>query len=231
VPPVRLYLVVSLVFFGVASLSALLQRTLAAPATAGQPDAAVVGDAPPATGAAPPADAAAAGDEPGLNFDVRDCGKIRAAPRWLEAPLRDACRRNFADQGKSLRHAFVANLPKTMFVFLPLVALVMRVLYWFPHRYYVEHLVFVLHNHAALFLAMTLEILLAALGRGVPPLPSLAGLATFGYALWYLYRSMRRYYGQGRALTVAKLVLVGCAYLLFGGVTLLGNLVVSALTA
>ena len=52
------------------------------------------------------------------------------------------------------------------FVFLPLMALVMTLLYWFPRRYYVEHLVFFLHNHAALYLAMSLEILLRALAEG-----------------------------------------------------------------
>ena len=41
-----------------------------------------------------------------------------------------------------------------MFVFLPLLALVMKLLYWRPRRYYVEHLLFLVHNHAFVFLAM-----------------------------------------------------------------------------
>ena len=153
---------------------------------------------------------------------------------WLERGLRDACRRNVGDHGRTLRHAFVANIPKMMFVFLPLMAVVMLLLYWFPRRYYVEHLVFFLHDHAALFLAMTLQLLLGAAARLVPalqPVASFAAFAVFCYALWYVYRSMRRYYGQGRALTLAKLSLVSLTYAMFLTTTLLLNLLVSALIA
>ena len=42
-----------------------------------------------------------------------------------------------------------------MFVFLPLLALAMKLLYWRPKRYYVEHLLFLIHNHAFVFLALS----------------------------------------------------------------------------
>ena len=121
-----------------------------------------------------------------------------------------------------------------MFVFLPLIALVMLLLYWFPRRYYVEHLVFVLHSHAALFLAMvllTLVGLVARLGKAFEPVVTFGGLAVLCYACWYVYRATRRYYGQGRTLTLVKLALVGVAYVTCLLLTLLGNVVVSALTA
>jgi hypothetical protein len=169
-----------------------------------------------------------------LDFDARDCAGVRSDLPWLEGPLRAACLRNAGDHGRTLRHAFLANIPKMMFVFLPLIAAVMLLLYWFPRRYYVEHLVFVLHNHAALFLAMTLDLLLDILGRYVPglaPTATARGIGVAVYAAWYVYRAMRRYYGQRRALTLLKLAFVGLSYLAFLMITLVGTLAVSALTA
>jgi hypothetical protein len=51
------------------------------------------------------------------------------------------------------------------------------------------------------------------------------------YTLWYLYRAMRAYYGQGRWLTVTKLMVLGMTYLTGIIVTLLLTLFVSALLA
>ena len=62
-------------------------------------------------------------------------------------------------RGEDLSNAIVHNLPRAMFVFLPLLALFMKLLYWRPKRYYVEHLLLLVHNHAFIFLAMTILVL------------------------------------------------------------------------
>ena len=69
-----------------------------------------------------------------------------------EPRLRDACRKIIADQ-QSFGRALFDNIPKMMFIFLPLIAAVMAVLYVRSGRYYVEHLLFVVHFHAFFFLA------------------------------------------------------------------------------
>ena len=48
-----------------------------------------------------------------------------------------------------------------MFLLVPMMALVMLILYWRPRRYYVEHLVFFMHNHAAIFLLLLIQALLS----------------------------------------------------------------------
>jgi len=121
-----------------------------------------------------------------------------------------------------------------MFVFLPLIALVMLLLYWRPRRYYVEHLVFFLHTHAAMFLILLLLRALSWVVAALPALRTTGGFLKFGafvYALWYVYRAMRVYYGQRRWITVAKFLVVGCAYMLFLTITLVATLIISALTA
>jgi hypothetical protein len=120
-----------------------------------------------------------------------------------------------------------------MFVFLPLIAAAMLLLYWRPRRYYVEHLVFYLHVHAALFLAFTVLVLVGALGRVLPPVDTVVpvlALATVLYGAWYVWRAMRVYYGNGRAATFAKGAVVGVFYLTFSALTLVGAALVAALT-
>jgi hypothetical protein len=221
-PPFRLYIVLSLLFFALASLSA------------GSPTFGVLDlkDA----GHAARAEAETGADADGaLVLDTRDCDRVEAFG-WqrFKRPLTDACRRIAADHGRSVAHAFVANIPKMMFVFLPLMALLMLLLYWRPRRYYVEHLVYFLHTHSALFLAFTLQMLAGLAMRPWPALRPAVDVVQFGvsvYAVWYVYRSMRVYYGQGRVLTTCKLVVVGFVYFVFLSVTLVGTLLVSALTA
>src|SRR5262249_34078686 len=113
---------------------------------------------------------------------------------------------------------FRHTLPRAMFVFLPALALVMQLMYWRPRRYYVEHLLFFLHNHAFGFLIFTLLTLVT---RYAPA--SLGNWSTFIvwlYIPYYLFVSMRRVYGQGRALTFAKLTVLSLTYLFGGAITL-----------
>jgi hypothetical protein len=119
-------------------------------------------------------------------------------------------------------------------VFLPLMAAVMVLLYWRPRRYYVEHLVFYLHVHAALFAALTVLVILGFAANYVPPLgavtPVLA-LTICGYAAWYVWRAMRVHYGNGRALTLAKFVAIAFCYVWFLAASVAGTALVSATTA
>ena len=119
-----------------------------------------------------------------------------------------------------------------MFVFLPLMAGVMMLLYWSPRRHYVEHLVFFLHTHSALFLALIFVSLLGIVGFGVSFAKTLSDVAAIvlpAYALWYVYRAMRRYYGQSRLLTWPKYLLLGLVYFLSLIVTVAATLLLSAL--
>jgi len=144
--------------------------------------------------------------------------------------LRDNCRRLQDDNGRSLGRAMLHNLPRAMFVFLPLLALVMWLLYWRPKRYYVEHLLLLLHNHAFVFMAGSITALVDL----VPGLPHWVSewftFAVLCYIAWYLFRSMRVYYGQGRGRTLAKYVFLSFTYTVLSLVVLLLTLVYSAMT-
>ena len=218
VPPVRLYLVLSLLLFALASLTTHVQS-----------DTARAADIKATTAANPPVDF----DLRQLGITPKDCSATNSAWPWLQRTLRASCERNIDNGGREVLRAARSNLPRMMFVFLPLMATVMSLLYWFPRRYYVEHLVFFLHNHAAFYLAMSLPLLVSLLSGAVPALariePWIVGAVTF-YAPWYVYRSMRVVYGQGRACTLLKITIVSLPYVTFLMVTLLFTLIISVLT-
>ncbi len=128
------------------------------------------------------------------------------------AKLHKACAKITEDGGKELARTVAHNIPKAMFVFLPLLALAMKPLYLRPKRYYVEHLLFLIHNHAFVFLVLTLIALLEL----IPVVGQHLGIVKFAawlYMIWYLFRGMRNYYAQGRALTFLKYLQIGLSYI------------------
>lgn len=112
-------------------------------------------------------------------------------------------------------HTLIGMLPQMMFVLLPVFAFVITFFYLFAGRYYVEHLILQVHNHAFLFLALIALILLGNL-RGQfadADFPTSAfwagGLGALNIAiqLWiplYILISLKRFYRQGWILTTLK---------------------------
>jgi len=133
------------------------------------------------------------------------------------AKLHSACAKISEDGGRDLAKTVVQNIPRAMFVFLPLLALAMKPLYWRPKRYYVEHLLFLVHNHAFVFLVLAILALLELiLLKWLPAVGDQLGLLKFAawiYMLWYLFRGMRNYYGQGWWLTFLKYLQIGLSYI------------------
>lgn len=156
----------------------------------------------------------------------------------FEAKVRSACRKIVAD-GKGFGQAVYENVPKMLFIFLPLIALVMFVLYLGSGRYYVEHLLFFVHFHAFLFLGGILILLLDNLSTWFTQSPTgnaidtIEGIIAFAFALYvpyYLYRGMRRVYGQGRFVTLLKYSMLFVGYLFFMTLTVVGVVAYTALT-
>jgi hypothetical protein len=227
-PPVRLYLVLSVAFFLWAGIGHLQPRVVQIS----------TGDhgVPKAVRVAPLNDAAKTGRDAGKAGETveqrnqRECALIDYQGPWQERltpAIRDACLRIRADRGRSLQQALYHNMPRAMFLFLPLLAGGMMLMYWRPRHYYVEHLLLFVHNHAFIFLALMLKWGLSAL---LPFAAGWVGFAVMLYIPWYVYRSMRVVYGQGRWLTFGKLVLLSFFYLVSGAVMFTLTFVYSALT-
>ena len=108
-------------------------------------------------------------------------------------------------------------LPQTMFVLLPLFAVILKVFYVFKRRLYMEHLIVALHSHAFIFLSLLVLFALAAL-KGLSSSAWLdvpVDLLTAAAWIWlfvYLYLMQKRVYMQGWILTTLKYWCVGICY-------------------
>jgi len=225
-PPFRLYLVVSLLFFASAGL-------LGAISPAHMPTAQELASAPD-SGPGAAAVAALTMKHGTHSFDPALCSKIHSdVGHGVEQFARRTCERAAVDGGAAIFRVLKSNIPRMMFVFLPLMALVMRLTYWRPRRYYIEHLVFFLHTHTAFFLVLTARNLLQLPVGRLPVLGSsgAVGIAVALYAAWHVYRAMRNYYGQSRLLTSCKYVGLLLAYVICLTLTFLGTVILSAAEA
>ncbi|MBX2846735.1 MAG: DUF4286 family protein [Acidiferrobacterales bacterium] len=70
-----------------------------------------------------------------------------------------------AGNQKAVIDKFMQPLPKALFIFLPFVALLFKILFLGSGKYYVEHLIYVLHNHAFLFAVIMFDRVVAKLAR------------------------------------------------------------------
>jgi hypothetical protein len=232
-PPVRLYLVVSVIFFIIAGLHS---RVPGSPAVLSDTGGTLDYQALPVRNAKGlgavahvPAKVAS-----GVAGGIAAAAPTRAARRRLCAQFGtfiaqnggwfgrfaprvvNSCRTTVAEGGlERLNEAITHNLERAMFLFLPLLALIMKPLYLKPPRHYVEHLLFFLHNHAFLFVVLGASTVLKMITSSPWVLDPVDTAVTI-YIPFYFYRAMRRVYGQGRWLTLGKLSALGAAYCVLG---------------
>lgn len=164
------------------------------------------------------------------NIEIGDDFMPWISEEEAEAKARQICRKVVGDRGKSLLSGLQENFPTMLFIFLPVIALVLKGLYPLSRRYYVEHLLFVIHFHAFVFLVLILELLIVELAATIqfPTWPFTTVLSL--YLPYYLYRSMRRVYGQSRGATLYKYVLLLFFYFFSLLLTFLAALLFTAFT-
>lgn len=98
--------------------------------------------------------------------------------------------------------SFEHHLPDAVFLLVPMLALMLSVVYFRQHRYYAEHLVFALHMQAFAFAALIASKL---------PIPLLGVFLFFGGVV-YAYVALRTVYGEGKGWTLVKLGVLGAGY-------------------
>jgi hypothetical protein len=188
-PPLRLYLIISVLFFAIPNARNVLQV-----------------DAHPAVNSAVTATAQSTG---------KGCDTINISNAKLRERVRTLCQRTAVDNGAAFVHEFNAAVPRMMFAFLPLLAAFMLLLYWRPRRLYVEHLVFFLHTHAASLLMLLVLVLVGWLETLLPAVKTVSDLligVLSVYIVVYLYLALRRFYGQSRRRTLLKAVPIVVGY-------------------
>jgi hypothetical protein len=149
-------------------------------------------------------------------------------PDWVNDWINDeieqspAKGREIADNPDLMKEKIFDVLPATMFVLLPLVALLFKFWYLFAKKYYIEHLIFALHNHSFLFVALLISILLTSAAAWAEPagdgrITSTVSWVNIVIGVWvpvYLLVSLKRVYRQGWFMTLTKYCVIGVSYVL-----------------
>jgi len=105
---------------------------------------------------------------------------------------------------------FKHSFPKLLFISLPIFAFLLWMLY-LRHKkfYYADHGIFAIHIYCAIFLLILFHYLLDALkhvsGWGIFSWFN-TGLVLYG--VYFVYKAMRNFYGQGRKKTLIKYIIL-----------------------
>jgi len=130
-----------------------------------------------------------------------------------------------SDTGPLVQEA-IGKLPQLMFILLPIFALLLKIMFLFSKRLYMEHLTVALHSHSFIFFTiLLLELLDVFADYCRTALPSLTGTINFvavALLIWlpvYLFLMQKRVYKQGYIFTFIKYLFIGSAYMMLIGFT------------
>ncbi len=135
-------------------------------ATASPADSAV--ESTPAT----PSTTASPAPNPVMRFDNTDAAKDPFGA-WLEKRVKEKVGED-GTKAQLFLDTLRSNIPTMMLFCIPLFAFILKILYLFQRRYYIEHLVYALHIHAFAYMA---AVVITLIGMGTLRLiPSLQPL-------------------------------------------------------
>ena len=150
---------------------------------------------------------------PMIQFDKGDDDKPKEPLElWLESRVKE----KFGEDGTKAEiflQTLRDNIPTMMLACVPLFAFVLKALYVRHGRYYVEHLVYALHIHTFVYVAVVV-ITLLSMGtlRVLPDVqPLLASVLSIAAAVM-VFLSIRRVYKQGWIKTTVKFAVGGVVY-------------------
>ncbi len=148
--------------------------------------------------------------EDALKVDAKDATADEAGwMTWIQSKakrVQEGYERALSDPIK-LNGPLNVWLPRLMLFLVPIFALLLAVMHWWPRVFFIEHLVFSTHIHTVVFVALSLLTLSAAI----------LGDSGFMGAVWlilaiYLWMAMYRVYGRSWWLTSLKFLALLMVY-------------------
>ena len=166
--------------------------------------------------------------------------RIAWLPAFANAELNAAAARmqdNLEEARKDPRHlirSLFSVLPQTLFVLMPLFAVLLKIVYVFYRRLYMEHLIVALHSHAFIFMSLllvaVLTLLLSVTGAQAAwadPLLRLLRAAVWTWLPIYLFLMQKRVYRHGWPMGLIAWSVVGTCYIVILSFGLVGALLAS----
>jgi hypothetical protein len=113
----------------------------------------------------------------------------------------------------------ISKLPPLMFGLLPLFAVILKFMYLFSNRFYMEHLTVALHSHSFVFFNILqiqiIDMVQDRFFKTSPLLDSTLHFVSIILLIWmaiYLFMMQKRVYQQGYLITFIKYSIVGMTY-------------------
>jgi hypothetical protein len=125
---------------------------------------------------------------------------------------------------------FEHNIPKMMFLLLPLCALILMIAFRDRTKYYVEYLIYTFHLHSFIFLFLAIIIIM----KWLIPVAQIDKLLDFFASItviYYIYKSLRVVYSRSRFRTITKMIGAFTLYFFSFMVCLLLAFIITALIA
>ncbi|MEM9647873.1 MAG: DUF3667 domain-containing protein [Bacteroidota bacterium] len=110
----------------------------------------------------------------------------------------------------------ISKLPFVIFFFLPLFTVFIWMVYIRKKYTYTDHLIFSFHNQSLLFILLILSLIIDSIFK-----TSSAAVFLLIFS-FYLYKAMRRFYGQGRFKTIVKYIFLNTIFAFLALFVLIG---------
>ncbi|MCK0161852.1 DUF3667 domain-containing protein [Allomuricauda sp. F6463D] len=118
----------------------------------------------------------------------------------------------------------ISKLPFIIFFFLPVFTVFISLVYIRNNYTYTDHLIFSFHNQSLLFILLTLSLILDTIFN-----IDSSGIFLLIFGL-YLYKAMRKFYGQGRFKTIVKYIFLNTIFMILAIFTIILTFAGSGLT-
>jgi len=113
--------------------------------------------------------------------------------------------------GNIIKETFYHDVPKMMFLLLPIFALILTIVFRKNHKFYVEHLIYSFHLHCFIFLLLTVFMLVELI---IPTNWDFVNIVAFVLIIWYTYRSLRVVYNRTPWRTISKMIGIFFSYMI-----------------
>lgn len=160
-----------------------------------------------------------------LSFDFLSVEQNKKLNEFTDE-LKEKGEKAFNSDTGPLIDQVIGKLPQLMFILLPLFAALLKVMFIFSKRLYMEHLTVALHSHSFIFITVLLSEILSLLEEyfteNSPSIASFLGVVGGGLLVWipiYLFLMQKRVYKQGKFFTFVKFSIIGTIYVVMIGVT------------
>ncbi len=142
----------------------------------------------------------------------------RMEPGWFNRQLVKKLGKfdwNDADDLKELSHAVLKSISLTMFIMMPLTAILLLLIFY-RKKYYYEHLIFSIHTHTIFFLIFSFVLIVQLFIS--EKLASKLWTGALISSLIYLISSLKYNYKQTWRKTILKFILMSVPYFIIGSI-------------